>query len=403
MTKSDCDRPGIGFLCGLWLALGLVLMIGFGVFYSRAPSAIAAHPMAIFWIGIVQLLLSLVFVAYLAVRQRFTKGPLSATDERYRLLAEHSPDILVLTDLSGRRQYVSPAVTNLLGWLPDELTGEHASMDIVHPEDSGRKAGALSALDATHLHRAFSYRLRDRAGHYRWMEANVAAYEDAKSHRDIGYIHVIRDVSERKSSEEDLKIAYQALEQLATADPLTGVANRRRFDEILHREWRRAIRAESPVSLLMLDVDLFKPYNDSYGHLRGDSCLRQIAEAALDVVRRPSDLVARYGGEEFAIILAGTDSSGAQQVGEQVRELVQCRGLTHQSSPVGVVTISVGCATLVPVRGSNPTQLIEIADQALYLAKANGRNRVETACCDGSALPEEWLSARHSAMRLVNH
>jgi diguanylate cyclase (GGDEF)-like protein len=126
----------------------------------------------------------------------------------------------------------------------------------------------------------------------------------------------------------------------------------------------------------MLDVDLFKPYNDTYGHQRGDSCLKQIAEACMDVVSRPGDLVARFGGEEFIVILPNTESEGAMQVANEICEALRSRRLPHSGSPFGIVTISIGCATMIPEFGRHAPDLIAIADHALYEAKHDGRNQV---------------------------
>jgi diguanylate cyclase (GGDEF)-like protein len=126
----------------------------------------------------------------------------------------------------------------------------------------------------------------------------------------------------------------------------------------------------------MIDADLFKSYNDTYGHLRGDSCLRQIAEAALDVVARPGDLVARFGGEEFAVILPNTNNEGALEVASEICAALRSRKLPHSGNPFGIMTVSVGCATLTPRFGLHSVNLIEFADEALYKAKTEGRNRV---------------------------
>jgi diguanylate cyclase (GGDEF)-like protein len=174
------------------------------------------------------------------------------------------------------------------------------------------------------------------------------------------------------------------VEVLALADGLTGLANRRRFDQYMTAEWRRSMRNCQPISLLMLDVDLFKLYNDTYGHQRGDNCLKQIAEACMDVVSRPGDLVARFGGEEFVVVLPNTDSEGALQVANEICESLRSRGLPHTGSPFGIITISIGCATLVPQADRHAPDLIAIADHALYAAKHNGRNQV----CLGNALEE---------------
>lgn len=198
----------------------------------------------------------------------------------------------------------------------------------------------------------------------------------ANDGRYLGRVWFFRDVTERIQAEDKLKAAYEAVEKLAAVDPLTGIANRRRFEEYLDEEWRRAIREQKPLSMVLLDVDLFKLFNDSYGHVRGDECLKQIAETTTEVVTRAGDVAARFGGEEFAIVMPNTDAGGALEIAEQLRSTVSSQQMCHQASPFGVVTISVGCATITPSLGVGPSQLVDWADRALYEAKRLGRNRV---------------------------
>ena len=150
-------------------------------------------------------------------------------------------------------------------------------------------------------------------------------------------------------------------------DGLTGVANHRRFVEFLNHEWRRALRNSKPISMILIDVDFFKLYNDTYGHQSGDSCLKRIAEILNKRINRPTDMVARYGGEEFVIILSETDLKGALIIAEDVREMVEGLQMIHERSSVSdYVTISLGCAMVVPREGSDPAMLINSADGALY-------------------------------------
>lgn len=169
------------------------------------------------------------------------------------------------------------------------------------------------------------------------------------------------------------------LVRLWTVNALTGIANRRRFDEVLYKEWRRAMRRQYPISLLMCDIDYFKQYNDAQGHQAGDECIRNVARAIEESLKRPGDLVARYGGEEFAAVLPDTDFDGAQMVAEHVRSAVAELGIPHgRSSVASRVTLSVGAACMIPKRGSPAAgdELLEGADKALYAAKSAGRNRV---------------------------
>ncbi|AWJ90840.1 diguanylate cyclase response regulator [Azospirillum baldaniorum] len=174
-----------------------------------------------------------------------------------------------------------------------------------------------------------------------------------------------------------LKRQTDLLRTLSFADGLTGIANRRRFDEVLLREWRRCGRVQLPLSLIMLDVDQFKPYNDHYGHQAGDECLRAVAQLLAEQMMRPGDLIARYGGEEFVCLLPETDEGGAVQVAERLRETVADRRLPHAVSHVADhVTISLGVATARPTLDDTPDRLTQLADGLLYEAKRAGRNRV---------------------------
>jgi diguanylate cyclase (GGDEF)-like protein len=175
---------------------------------------------------------------------------------------------------------------------------------------------------------------------------------------------------------EQLEAANQELQRLACIDGLTQVANRRRFDEYLDVEWRRLAREQRPLSLILGDVDYFKVYNDTYGHLAGDLCLQQIGSVLRQTLRRPADLVARYGGEEFAIILPNTEPRGAVIVAEAIREGIRGLEMPHAKSPVSqYVTLSLGVASFIPTPNASPAQLIAAADEALYQAKAEGRDR----------------------------
>jgi diguanylate cyclase (GGDEF)-like protein len=177
------------------------------------------------------------------------------------------------------------------------------------------------------------------------------------------------EIAERRTLERDL-------ERLSITDPLTGVANRRRFDNALTTEWRRALRVHRPVGVAMIDVDNFKGYNDRYGHISGDKCLQSIAAALSQSVRQNVDLVARYGGEEFVVILPGADRATTGEIAERARAMVAALDQPHAGVPGGIVTISIGIATAMPSQGGSAEGLVANADAALYEAKRCGRNRV---------------------------
>ena len=174
----------------------------------------------------------------------------------------------------------------------------------------------------------------------------------------------------------ELKRTRDRLAQLSREDALTGIANRRRFDEALEQEWRRSARMRSTLSLVLADIDFFKQFNDRYGHHAGDECLKHVARVMQGAVRRPSDLPARYGGEEFVALLADTTTEGAWRVAEGIRTGIAALAIPHIDSPHGIVTVSCGVATLVASQDDLSTELIRAADRLLYAAKADGRNRV---------------------------
>jgi diguanylate cyclase (GGDEF)-like protein len=198
------------------------------------------------------------------------------------------------------------------------------------------------------------------------------------------------EIDRRKARERELIEASRQLAdlnamltRLSLIDSLTGVANRRNFDRVLDKEWRRAFRAKHEMSLIMIDIDHFKAYNDHYGHQGGDECLREVARILKEALRRPGDVLCRYGGEEFGVVLPDTGREGATVVAENLRTAVEQAAWPHRASKVkDHVTLSLGVASLCPQQGMSTKNLIELADKALYQSKAKGRNRV--TCMEGA-------------------
>ena len=212
---------------------------------------------------------------------------------------------------------------------------------------------------------------RTNTAYHSELESRKSAENEVLQRKE----HLEELVEERTN---ELQIANERLNELSRVDGLTGIPNRRRLDEELDREWKRMLRDKHPLSVIMCDIDHFKLFNDCYGHQGGDDCLVRVARAIQTSVNRPGDLASRYGGEEFCIVLPETSNAGAMQIAELVRKNVNGLNIEHKTSPVlGVVTLSLGVATLIPERGSHPGMLVEAADRALYQAKGNGRNRVE--------------------------
>ena len=195
----------------------------------------------------------------------------------------------------------------------------------------------------------------------------------AQQQRDEAY-RALREL------QKELEAKNVELERLSSLDGLTGIANRRIFDEFISNEWMRAARDGTPLSLVLIDIDHFKTYNDNYGHQGGDDCLRQVAHALAATVNRPSDLVARYGGEEFVVVMPGTAREGAIKIADALRTGIDSMNLPHaHSSTADHVTISLGVSTVVPTNDGKPEMLIEKADGALYKSKESGRNQYQFA------------------------
>jgi len=371
-------RLGLG-----WASLAIVFVATAGSWYTprgtgpfgAATSMSADEPAILLQLFLAGAIFMVYFASVVLESQKSTEKKLREIVSIHRLVTENSRDVIILMDFEGSRTFVSPAARIVLGWQPEDLLS-HNSSDLIHGLDQSKMENVLEQIRHGSEGAIVEYRLRKKNGDYIWVESSLRAIRSQPNGALAGVLNLVRDITERKRTEEKLEAAYRAVEALAVVDGLTGVANRRRLDQHLHNEWRRALRDRKPLSLLLLDADHFKLYNDTYGHVRGDNCLKQIAEATLDFVSRPGDLVARYGGEEFAVVLPGTDAAGAEELAHEIRAGLEKRGLPHETNPYGVVTISIGCATLVPSPGQPMDALVEQADEALYRAKQSGRNRV---------------------------
>lgn len=306
---------------------------------------------------------------------------LAASEAEFRLMAEHSGDVVMRLGLDGRVVYASPAVQRVLQRPPADFLGR-TLREFVQPEDASWAASALDPLVRGQAEETTTtYRILRPDESEVWMEERARLIR-APDGRPVEVVAVLRDATDRKAAEEELLATLEQMQAMAQTDGLTGLANRRRFDEMLLREWRRAARDGMPLSLLMVDVDRFKAFNDRYGHANGDECLRLLAVHLAAAARRPGDLAARHGGEEFALLLPGTDGPGALEVAERVRQAVMGCAVPHADNlPAGVVTASLGVATAWPEPEAEcgKDRLLRQADHALYAAKSGGRNRVVPA------------------------
>ena len=293
------------------------------------------------------------------------------SEQQYRLLADASTDVIVKLGPNGRRQYVSPACERMFGYQPIELLDGHPR-DTAHPDDWPRLAACIEEILTVGQAPPVTYRVRRRDGIYLWVEIQGRRLEVGQ-----GCVVAIRDITARKRVEALLHEANNHLQQQVMLDGLTGVANRRCFDQTFEKEFRRARRNSSPIGLLMIDVDHFKKFNDIYGHPAGDGCLRRIAETIEAQVRRPGDFVARYGGEEFAVLLPDTGPGGASEMASRITAAIERLGIVHRGNSFSVATVSIGVATSEQNHPDHSHhKLLEMADTALYQAKERGRNCV---------------------------
>jgi diguanylate cyclase (GGDEF)-like protein/PAS domain S-box-containing protein len=294
----------------------------------------------------------------------------------FQFLADHTADIICRTRLDFSLAYVSPSCFRVLGWTQEEMMNA-PPFSIMLKEDAPMIDEAIARGTATGTNAGTArHRLRRKDGSLLWMEATARHVIDPVTGEIAEYVTVLRDISERKQFEDTLAT-------LALTDGLTGLANRRSFDETLGREWKRTLREGTQLSLLLLDIDNFKSVNDSYGHQVGDDYLRTISAALRGAVRAP-DTLARYGGEEIAVILPHADSQGAVETAERLRAVIAELRLPNEGNAEGggLVTASIGAATALARQGGTikmPESLLLAADSAMYKAKQGGRNRVATA------------------------
>lgn len=291
--------------------------------------------------------------------RKLAERALRESEEKYRQLFSRQFDAAIVVDTEAQRLVeANDAFLHLLGWSQEELAtltlGDLWAPEVTPPTP-------LSAATRSEIwcrrRDGSTFPVELATGTFSWRGRTLACY-------------ILRDITDRLLRE-------RSLETLSTTDGLTGLVNWRNFQERLEGEWRRAIRSRSSVAMVLADLDFFKAYNDSCGHLAGDECLRRVAHALAAVARRTADVVARWGGEEFAVLLPGTDLKGAAAVAEAMRLAIQDLAVAHPASPVAaVVTASFGVAAIVPREGTEKEHLVAATDAALYAAKGEGRNRV---------------------------
>jgi diguanylate cyclase (GGDEF)-like protein/PAS domain S-box-containing protein len=272
--------------------------------------------------------------------------------------------------------YIGPQIETLLGWPQNSWVSVNDWAERIHPEDRDRVVNYCVAQSKSGVDHEADYRAMTRDGGYVWMRdvVHVVRNENGEVDSLVGFMF---DISERKKTEQELFRMHKEFEELSYKDGLTGIANRRMFDMIFEREWANARRTLQPLSLVMLDIDYFKEYNDHYGHIAGDDCLKHVGQVLKAAAVRPRDFIARYGGEEFVLVLPETNAESAKNVAERCRTLIYDEQIPHENSRINdVLTISLGVGTIIPSQDDEPIEFIETVDKRLYQAKQKGRNSI---------------------------
>lgn len=273
-------------------------------------------------------------------------------------------------------EYIGPQIEELLGWPQQSWQSVDDWAARMHAEDRNWVVDFCVAQSQSGIDHEADYRALTSDGSYVWIRDVVHVIRDETGEVEalVGFMF---DISERKKTEEKLARLQKELEEFSFKDGLTGVANRRMLDSVMQMEWAHARRNVQPLSIIMFDIDHFKEYNDHYGHLQGDECLKQVAQLLDGAAARSRDFFARYGGEEFVMVLPETDAKAVALVAERCRKQIFKQQIPHVSSPVSqVLTVSMGTATLIPSAEDKLSDFIALADRQLYRAKESGRNCV---------------------------
>ncbi|MFY9451025.1 MAG: diguanylate cyclase, partial [Bacillota bacterium] len=357
--------PGYG-LSGANVLLGMIPIISFCVFLAS---------------GFILLMLS---KERSDLQMQQIQKSLKETEDRFRLIVETAIEGIMVFDEHYRITFANKNMASMLEYTVEEMLGRSYSsffaeedQDIYREQEALRKSGRDSVYECG---------LLTKSGKKHWFLISARPLL-GQSNRFEGSFAMLTDINERKVMEMALAEANRQLIELSNRDGLTGISNRRRFDTFLESEFSRLKAENAHLSIIFLDVDHFKAYNDLYGHLMGDECLKQIANVLANCVTRPDDLVARYGGEEFACVLPDTDLANAVLKAEEIQEKVKELAIEHKGSKVSdLITVSFGVATFNSASGVTIEEMMKFADKQLYKAKSLGRNRIEAAKWPGHSV-----------------
>ncbi|WP_322979573.1 sensor domain-containing diguanylate cyclase [Pseudomonas sp. C11] len=290
--------------------------------------------------------------------------------------------------------YIGPQIETLLGWSQASWVSAEDWAARIHADDRDRVVEFCISQSQNGVDHEADYRALTAAGDYVWIRDVVHVVRDDNGEVEslIGFMF---DISERKKTEEQLLTLQKQLEEYSYKDGLTGVANRRMFDSVLATEWANAQRTLQPLSLILLDIDHFKQFNDHYGHIQGDDCLKSVGQALSLAASRPRDFLGRFGGEEFVLVLPETDEAAARHIAERCRQQVRQQRIPHERSSVSsMLTISLGVGTIVPGAHDRPLDFLNAVDKLLYQAKQLGRDRSQVAKVASQSFPDKAADAR---------
>lgn len=299
-----------------------------------------------------------------------------SNDMFYKTLLESTLAIPWSIDWATKQfSYIGPQIEKLLGWEQDSWKSVQDWADRMHRDDRDHVLNYCVSQSIAGIDHEADYRALKASGGYCWIRdvVHVVRKENGEVERLVGFMF---DISERKKKEEELKALHRKLEEFSYKDGLTEIANRRLFDDFYSREWDNAIREKKPLSVILIDIDFFKQYNDFNGHIIGDACIKQIAQMLESCCVRPRDLVARYGGEEFAIVLPDTPLEGAVQITEDILRMMDQAKLPHRASPISEnVSLSLGVKCICPTEKDDKINFLNMVDKNLFKAKQTGRKR----------------------------
>ncbi|MDD2944434.1 MAG: diguanylate cyclase [Acinetobacter sp.] len=299
-----------------------------------------------------------------------------SNDMFYKTLLESTLAIPWSIDWATKQfSYIGPQIEKLLGWEQDSWKSVQDWADRMHRDDRDHVLNYCVSQSIAGIDHEADYRALKASGGYCWIRdvVHVVRKENGEVERLVGFMF---DISERKKKEEELKALHRKLEEFSYKDGLTEIANRRLFDDFYSREWNNAIREQKPLSVILIDIDFFKQYNDFNGHIIGDACIKQIAQMLESCCVRPRDLVARYGGEEFAIVLPETNLEGAIQIADNIVRIIEQAKLPHRASPISEnVSVSLGVKCICPTEKEDKIHFLNMVDKNLFKAKQTGRKR----------------------------